>query len=106
MIYLLQSVVLLFEIMNYLFLMFGIIYYVKYILTFILFYIDEVLIGDSGEVTPVSEASEEDFCSETLLQESDTTVVPIDTVRAKLSDICWGKTKTSSLGKFPLGGSG
>ncbi|CAH1401625.1 unnamed protein product [Nezara viridula] len=63
---------------------------------------DEVIIGDSGEVTPVSEASEEDFCSETLLQESDTTVVPIDTVRAKLSDICWDneKLEEKKAGRF------
>ncbi|XP_024216421.1 inositol hexakisphosphate and diphosphoinositol-pentakisphosphate kinase isoform X5 [Halyomorpha halys] len=63
---------------------------------------DEVIAGDSGEVTPVSEASEEDFCSETLLQESDTTVVPIDTVRAKLSDICWDndKLEEKKAGRF------
>lgn len=63
---------------------------------------DEGVGGESGEATPVSVASEEDFCSETLLQEADTTVVPTDTVRAKLSDICWEleKTEERKAGRF------
>ncbi|XP_014240149.1 inositol hexakisphosphate and diphosphoinositol-pentakisphosphate kinase 2 isoform X5 [Cimex lectularius] len=44
----------------------------------------------SGGVTPVSCGSDEiDVSSEML--EADSTVVPIDTVRARLSDICWNK---------------
>lgn len=45
--------------------------------------------GESGEVTPVSGGSEEDMCSETLLHEADTTVIPTDTPRLRLADICW-----------------
>ncbi|XP_073995355.1 inositol hexakisphosphate and diphosphoinositol-pentakisphosphate kinase isoform X4 [Rhodnius prolixus] len=52
--------------------------------------------GESGEVTPVSGGSEEDMCSETLLHEADTTVIPTDTPRLRLADICWDTPQEGS----------